>query len=92
MFPGQPVLKGKKEIRQMVEESFNTPGFKISWEPQSVEVSQSSDMAYLIEKSQIKMNGSSGKQLTMHYNPITVWKKQADGAWKNVVDISTNEP
>jgi len=22
-------------------------------------------------------------------NSVTIWKKQADGSWKNVVDIST---
>jgi uncharacterized protein (TIGR02246 family) len=90
--PGQPVLKGKKEIRQMVEGSFKTPGFKISWEPQSADVSQSGDMAYLIEKSELSMNDSSGKSITLHYNGVTVWKKQADGSWKNVADIATNEP
>jgi uncharacterized protein (TIGR02246 family) len=92
MSPGQPVYKGKKEIRQMVEGSFKMPGFKITWEPQSVQVSQSGDIAYLLEKSQISMNDSSGKAVTQHYNGVTVWKKQSDGSWKNVVDIATSEP
>ena len=89
---GQPILKGKKEIRKMVEESFKTPGFKISWEPQSVEVSQSGDLAYLIEKQTMSMNDSSGKTITIFSNGVTVWKKQSDGSWKNVADISTPEP
>jgi uncharacterized protein (TIGR02246 family) len=89
--PGQPALKGKNEIRQMVEGSFKTPGFHISWQPQSVEVSQSGDMAYLIEKSEITFNDSLGKAITTRYNGVTVWKKQTDGSWKNVVDIAANE-
>ena len=89
---GQPILKGKKEIRKMVEESFKTPGFKISWEPQSVEVSQGGDLAYLIEKQTMSMNDSSGKTITIFSNGVTVWKKQSDGSWKNVADISTPEP
>ena len=88
---GQPVLKGKGEIQQMVEGSFKTPGFHISWEPQSVEVSQSGDMAYLIEKSKITVNDSLDKAITTHYNGVSVWKKQTDGSWKNVVDIAANE-
>ena len=88
---GQPVLKGKNQIRQMVEGSFKTPGFHISWQPQSVEVSQSGDMAYLIEKSEITVNDSLGKAITTHYNGVTVWKKQTDGSWKNVADIAANE-
>lgn len=89
---GQPTLKGKKAIRQMVEGSFKIPGFKISWEPQSVEVSQSGDMAYLIEKSQIMVNDSLGKAVTQNYTGVTIWKKQSDGSWKNVVEISSTQP
>lgn len=48
-----PPLKGKTAIRQMVEQSFRAPGFKISWQPESVHVSESGDMAYMIEDSQI---------------------------------------
>jgi uncharacterized protein (TIGR02246 family) len=92
MSSGQPVLKGKKEIRQMIKGSFKLPGFKITWEPESVQVSQSGDLAYLVEKSQISMNDSSGKAVTQHYNGVTVWKKQSDGSRKNVADIATNEP
>ena len=92
MSPGQPSLKGKSAIRQMVEESYKIPGFRISWEPQSVEVSKSGDLAYMIEHSQISVNDSSGKTITDHYRGVTVWKKQTDGTWKNVVDISAADP
>jgi uncharacterized protein (TIGR02246 family) len=92
MLAGQPILKGKKEIRKMVEESFKTPGFKISWEPQSAEVSQSGDLAYLIEKETMSMNDSSGKAITLYSKGVTVWRKQSDGSWKNVADVSTPEP
>jgi len=92
MLAGQPILFGKKDIRKMVEESFKTPGFKISWEPQSVQVSESGDMAYLIEKESMSMNDSTGKTMTMYSDGVTVWKKQSDGSWKNVVDVSTPAP
>ena len=84
---GQPILKGKKEIRQMVEGSFKTPGFHIMWEPESAEISKSGDLGYLIEHDDMMMNDSTGKPITQHYNSVTVWKKQADGSWKNVVDV-----
>jgi ketosteroid isomerase-like protein len=28
----------------------------------------------------------------MKNNVVTIWRKQADGSWKNVVDISTPVP
>ena len=86
---GQPPLKGKEAIRQMVEESFKMPGFRISWEPQTVEVSENGDMAYLTENSQTSFNDSTGKLITLYNKAVSIWRKQPDGSWKNVVDIST---
>lgn len=86
---GQPPLKGKQAIRQMVMESYKIPGFQISWQPQSVEVSKSGDMAYLIEDSQLSFTDSTGKVVKEYSKAVTIWRKQSDGTWKNVVDIST---
>ena len=90
--PGQPPLKGKQAIRSMVEESFKIPGFSITWQPQSVEVSGSGDMAYMIEDSQVSVPDSTGKPVLMATKAVSIWRKQADGSWKNVVDISTPGP
>jgi ketosteroid isomerase-like protein len=89
MSAGQPALKGKQAIRQMVMDSYKIPGFQISWQPQSVEVSESGDMAYLIENSQVSFTDSTGKVVTQHNKAVSIWRKQSDGTWKNVVDIST---
>jgi uncharacterized protein (TIGR02246 family) len=88
---GQPVLKGKQAIRGMVESSFNTPGFQISWAPESVEISKSGDIGYMIEHDDMITNDSTGKPVTRHYKSVTIWKKQADGSWKNIVDVMSPE-
>ncbi len=92
MQDGQPPFKGKQAIRQMVEESFKIPGFSISWQPESVEVSDSGDMAYMIENAQVSYTDSTGKRVTHHNKAVSIWRKQADGSWKNAVDISTGDP
>ena len=89
MSSGQPQLNGKKEIKQMVEESFKIPGFKISWQPKSVQVSESGDMAYLLEDSLVSFKDSTGKTITQNNKAVSIWRKQSDGSWKNAVDIST---
>jgi len=91
MSAGEPVLSGKQAIRKMVEESYKMPGFRISWQPQSVVVSESGDMAYLIENSQVSFTDSTGKPVTIHNKAVSIWRKQAGGSWKNAVDISTPE-
>jgi uncharacterized protein (TIGR02246 family) len=86
---GQPVLDGKPAIKKMVEDGYKMPGFRISWQPQQVEVSESGDLAYLIENSQISFADSTGKLITLNNKGVTIWRKQKDGSWKNAVDIST---
>jgi ketosteroid isomerase-like protein len=87
MSPGQSPLKGKNAIREMLEGTSKIPGFKISWEPLSVFVSKSGDMAYLIEQNQITVNDSLGKPITEFNKGVTIWRKEADGSWRNIVDM-----
>jgi uncharacterized protein (TIGR02246 family) len=83
----EQTLNGKDNIRQMVEGSFNNPGFQISWEPRSAEISKSGDLGYLLETTQIKMTDSLGNASVEKFNAVTIWKKQADGSWKCAVDV-----
>jgi ketosteroid isomerase-like protein len=91
MSPGQPPIKGKNAIREMIMSIIKIPGFKISWEPLIAYVSASGDMAYMIEQNQITMNDSLGKPIEFNKG-VTIWKKEADGSWKNVVDMWNAEP
>ncbi len=75
----------------MVEGSSKIPGFKISWEPQNVSVSKSGDMAYMIEKNQITMNDSLGNPVTKFGTAVTIWRKEVDGSWKNIVEIMNED-
>jgi len=92
MSPGQPPIKGKEEIRAMVEGMSKIPGFKISWEPLNVSVSQSGDMAYLIERNQVTVSDSLGNPIIEYNKAVTVWRKEADGSWKNVIDMWNSNP
>lgn len=84
---GEPDLKGKQAIRGMVEGGMKDPNFSVSWEPVSAEISESGDMGYLLENSKITMKDSSGNTKVQNFRTITIWKKQNDGTWKNVVDV-----
>lgn len=84
---GEPVLRGKQAIRGMVEGSIKNPDFNISWKPISVEISESGDMGYLLEESKITTKDSVGREQVQNFRTVTIWKKQKDGSWKNVVDV-----
>lgn len=83
----QPPIRGKQAIGQYLAQASQIPGFKIEWEP--LEAKVSGDMGYMIERTRVTMNGPQGAPVTQQLQAVTVWRKQADGAWKNVVDVTT---
>ena len=92
MPPGLPPLVGKPAIQAYVEAGMRLPGFSIKWEPVSVHVAQSGDLAYMIERNVSTVNDSTGKPVTTHGKVVTVWRKDATGAWKNVIDMWNEAP
>lgn len=84
---GRPAVRGKAALRSYLAEMSKIPGFRISWEP--LEAKVSGDIGYLIERTQITMNGPQGVPVSEVLQAVTIWRKQADGTWKNVVDAST---
>ena len=92
MPPGLPPLEGKAAIRAYVEAAGEIPGFAISWEPLSVHVAASGDLAYMIERNMTTVHDSVGNPVQTHGKAVTVWRKDIDGTWRNVVDIWNETP
>lgn len=92
MAPGQPPLRGRPAIREFVEATGSIPGFSVRWEPLEAHVSDSGDMAYLIERNHFSFQDSTGTQAAESNKVVTVWRKQPDGSWKNVIDIWNADP
>ena len=92
MPPGMPAVEGKSAIRSYVEAAMQLPGFQISWEPLTVHVASSGDMAYMIERNVSTATDSLGNLVTTYGKVVTVWRKDADGSWKNVIDMWNETP
>lgn len=61
--------------------SLNDTSFMLTWEPLGADVAASADMGYTYGMYDLKA-GDSVRQGTY----VTIWKKQADGRWKFVLD------
>ena len=85
--PGDSPIVGKQAIRKYVASAFATPGFSITWQTGKVEIAESGDLAYSVGIDRISANGPDGKSATVENTGVAIWKKQADGSWKCVVDI-----
>jgi uncharacterized protein (TIGR02246 family) len=89
--PNAPLAMGKDAIRTAWSNLIATPGFGVSWKPTKAEASRGGDMGYTIGTYELTMHDPSGKPQTDRGKYVTVWKKQADGTWKSVVDIFNSD-
>lgn len=90
--PGEPERRGKAAIREYLLASYEVPGFGISWEPLEATVAASGDLGYLLERTRVTVNGPDGRPVAQDYRAVTVWRKESDGEWRNLVDISNAPP
>jgi ketosteroid isomerase-like protein len=82
-----PIARTKEAIRNVWKDLLMSPGAAISWKVAKVEVSKSGDMAYSSGTYELTMNDASGKPVNDRGKYLEVWKKQAGGTWKVVVDM-----
>ena len=90
--PDQALVKGKEALRRFVKESENIPGFSINWKSSEVNFSPDGKMAYMYGENVTTMNDSTGKKMSFPGRGYTVWRKDADGNWKCVVDVWNSPP
>lgn len=91
IFPGQPILEGKAAIRAYVSASFATPGFKIHWVSEKPAFSPDGKLAYMRGTNELTVPGPNGTPITLHLQGISIWRIDADGEWRCVVDISNEQ-
>jgi ketosteroid isomerase-like protein len=59
----------------------------LTWQPTRADVSRSGDLGYTVGSFERKSSDPQGNPAVRRGKYVTIWKKQADGNWKVVVDI-----
>ena len=90
-FSNGPTLSGKESVRRWVKMVMANPGLDWRWQAQKVEVSRDGTMAYVTGTYQLSLKSGTGKQVTDRGKYLTVWRKEADGKWKAVVDTANTD-
>jgi ketosteroid isomerase-like protein len=90
--PREPPVRGKAAIRAYVGESLKLPGFSINWTPESAVVSASGDLGYTMGTNRFTVPDGKGATITLHGRYVTIWRRQADGTWRCVVDFWNEAP
>ena len=83
-----PLAKGREAIRELFR-GWLKPGMKISWIPDRIDVS--GDLGFSSGTYEMSFDDQAGKGISDRGKYVIVWKKQADGSWKAVRDISNSD-
>jgi len=78
--PGRKAYEGRSEI----------PG-RLSWQPSFADISRAGDLGYTTGPYEFRPEGEgAGGPSYGHY--VSVWRVQADGSWKVVIDVGITHP
>ena len=65
---------------------------KLLWKPFAADVAKSGDLGYTLGTYELHTREADGRPVTRYGKYCSVWRKQADGTWKWVVDIGNASP
>jgi ketosteroid isomerase-like protein len=83
----EPIVTGTEAIRREWQHIFAIPGYRSITTTTKVEVSRSGDLGYTQGTYTAEFDLADGTSATERGKWVSVWKKQADGAWKVAVEI-----
>ena len=66
--------------------------YQLTWTPTDAAMGPSGDMGYTWGHFEGRSKDANGNPVTTSGRYITIWRKQADGNWKVVLDAGANEP
>jgi ketosteroid isomerase-like protein len=84
--PDAPIAEGRDAIHAVIAGLEATPGFSVTWTPVAADVGSGGDLGYTRGTYRISFDGPAGA-INIVGKYLTLWKKQADGAWMVVVDM-----
>ena len=90
LVPNTPIATGKDAVAKVIASDFAASS-GITWHPDKVGVARSGDLGYSVGTYEETSKDSSGKTVSDKGKYLTVWKKQPDGSWKSLFDMSNTD-
>ena len=83
---GRGEIRGRGEILEAVA-FLNQEGVSLRWSPDRAEISSSGDLGYTVGRYASVRPGEDGIPVTARGVYVSIWRLQADGSWKVVMDL-----
>ena len=87
---GQPPVIGHVAIEKSANWTPQT--YQLTWTPTDAQMGPSGDMGYTWGHFEGRSKDAAGNPVLTSGRYMTIWRKQADGSWKVVLDAGANEP
>ena len=81
-----PIATGRTKVQELWTGLMAKPGFALHFEPTTIVVSKSKEMAYDIGTFELKLSDAQGKPMVIPGKYLVAWVKQANGDWKAQAD------
>ncbi|MDE2349451.1 MAG: DUF4440 domain-containing protein [Gammaproteobacteria bacterium] len=92
LLPQDRLVSGRQSVRAAVTRLLARPGVSFEWRPLMLKIAPSGDLAYVLDAYELRFDGATGTPTAIRGRLVEIWRKQADGAWKCVVDTWNAEP
>jgi uncharacterized protein (TIGR02246 family) len=89
--PGAPAMSGADARRKFWSEAFGLPEIQVKIATTKIEAARSGDIAYETGTFEESFKDPKGKPVNVTGKYVVVWKKQANGQWKAIVDIFNSD-
>jgi ketosteroid isomerase-like protein len=87
---GQAPVIGRVAIEKSA--SWSPANYQLTWTPTDAQMGPSGDMGYTWGHFEGRSKDASGNPVLTSGRYMTIWRKEADGSWKVVLDAGANEP
>jgi uncharacterized protein (TIGR02246 family) len=89
--PNAPIARDRKSIRESWAGLLG-PDTAVSWKVSKVEVAKSGELGYLYGTYSLSIKDPKGGATVSNTGKLVeIWKKQADGKWKCIVDTYNSD-
>lgn len=91
VFSGSEIVIGTNAVRALFDEQQRAGG-TLNWRPVYADATSSGDLGFTVGEYVFTGRGTTGTVVQRFGKYLTIWKKQADGEWRFVVDGGNTSP
>ncbi len=91
LMPNSPIVTGKAAITKLLAGHLAPDAPKVSWRANKAGVALAGDLGYTSGAYKMSFKPASGKTISDKGKYLIVWKKQSNGEWKVLFDISNSD-